>query len=75
MADALEEAISRYLNQWKHCDRLLHAQDSKIRCECGQSWVWVETLGETMELLAIMEEVTTRTLPSPSSSSQEVSLF
>lgn len=76
MADTLEEAKDRYLNQWKHCDRLLHAQDAKIRCECGQTWEWVGTLGETMECLAILEEVVVRNAATqPSDCTQEVSLF
>jgi len=76
MTDTLEESKDRYLNRWKHCDKLLHAQDSKIRCECGQVWDWVGTLGSTMELLETLEEVAARTsLALASSDTKEQSLF
>ncbi len=77
MADTLEDAKDRYLNQWKHCDRRLHAQDAKIRCECGQTWDWIGTLGSTMEMLATLEEITSRAVSALHSQndSSEVSLF
>jgi len=56
--DRLEESKDRYLNQWTHCGKLLHAQNSQIRCDCGQAWVWAGTLGEMMEHLETMEQVT-----------------
>ena len=58
--DRLEEAKDRYLNQWTHCGKMLHAQNSQITCECGQTWVWAGTLGEMMEHLEVLEQVTTQ---------------
>ena len=56
--DHLEESKDRYLNQWTHCGKTLHAQNAKIACDCGQSWDWVDTLGEMMEHLTVLEQVT-----------------
>ena len=58
--DRLEEAKDRYLNQWTHCGKMLHAQNSQITCECGQTWVWAGTLGGMMEHLEVLEQVTTQ---------------
>ena len=62
MSVDLEAAISRYINQWSHCSgKMLHAQNGQIVCDCGETWVWRDTLGETMEGLETFE--LTRTAP------------
>lgn len=53
----LEAAKTAYINQWTHCGRKLSAASAQISCECGHTWPWESTLGETMEWLALMEEV------------------
>lgn len=53
----VEEAKDRYVNTWTHCGKRLSASDSKMRCECGETWEWSGTLGSTMELLEEFETI------------------
>lgn len=70
MAD-LEASKTRYINQWSHCGKQLTATSPLIHCECGQSWPWVNTLGETMEMLEWSEDVKLRVAEVPSSGDAE----
>lgn len=67
----LDASISRYLNQWQHCpDKQLATVKPNIACECGQSWPWVNTLGETMEMLEWADEITRRSVSEVSGENQ-----
>lgn len=47
---SLEEAKNNYLSQWFHCrSKKIIAIQGTLRCECGATFSWKETLGFTVQ--------------------------